>query len=183
MLCDKENSALIIIDVQTRLTATMPVKVLARLQRNIGLLINAANIQQIPIFASEQCPQGLGPLEHDIIKLLPADARMFEKTSFSCCADPRFNEELAASECKQIIITGMEAHICVTQTAMDLIEDGYHVYIVVDAVCSQQRESYETSLTRLRVAGAIILDTQSVLFEWIRDAKNKDFKKLQSLLR
>ncbi len=183
MLCDKENSALVIIDVQTRLTAAMPVKVLARLQRNIGLLIKAANFQQVPIFASEQYPQGLGALEPDIVKLLPANARTFEKTSFSCCAAPGFNEELAASERKQIIITGMEAHICVTQTAMDLIADGYQVYIVVDAVCSQNRESYETSLTRLRVAGAIILDTESVLFEWIRDAKNKDFKKLQSLLR
>ena len=183
MLCQKENSVLLVIDVQTRLTAAMPVKVLARLQRNISLLIRAANFQQIPILASEQYPQGLGALEHDIVKLLPSDARTYEKTSFSCCAAPGFNEDLVALERKQIIITGMEAHICVTQTAMDLIGEGYQVYIVVDAVCSQQRESYETSLTRLRIAGATVLDTESVLFEWIRDAKNKDFKTLQSLLR
>jgi isochorismate hydrolase len=169
--------------VQTRLTAAMPVRVLARLQRNISLLIKAANLQQIPIFASVQYPQGLGPLEHDIVKLLPTGTRTYEKTSFSCCAEPQFNEDLAASGRKQIIIAGMEAHICVTQTAMDLLADDYQVYIVVDAVCSQHRESYETSLTRLRVAGAIILDTESVLFEWIRDGKNKDFKKLQELMR
>jgi len=183
MLCEAENSVLLVIDVQTHLTSIMPAKVLARLQRNMGLLLNVAKLLGIPVFVTEQYPEGLGNLEKDIVNLLPDDVRRYEKTSFSCTGAGNFSADLKTSNRKQIILVGMEAHICVMQTSIGLINDGYQVYVVVDAVCSRHRESYETALTRLRSSGAIILDTESVLFEWIRDAKNEHFKTLQTLLR
>lgn len=183
LLCDKDNSALLVIDVQTHLTAIMPAKVLARLQRNMGLLLNAARLLDIPVFATEQYPQGLGNLEEDIVNLLPAGTRRYEKTSFSCTGADNFSADLNASKRKQVILAGMEAHVCVMQTAIELINDGYQVYIVVDAICSRHRESYETALARMGSSGATILDAESVLFEWMRDAKNEHFKTLQTLLR
>ena len=183
MLCAEDNSALLVIDVQTHLTAVMPAKVLARLQRNIGLLLNAAGLHNIPVFATEQYPQGLGTLEEAIIRLLPESARRYEKTSFSCVNAEGLLDDLKSTGRKQVIIAGMEAHICVMQTAIELLSQDFEVFVVVDAICSRHRESYETALTRLRSAGATILDAESVLFEWVRDARHDHFKALQAMVR
>ena len=183
MLCDENKSALLVVDVQTHLTAVMPAKVLARLQRNIGLLLNAASLHDIPVFATEQYPQGLGTLEEAIIRLLPENARRYEKTSFACTGAEGLLGDLESTGRKQVIIAGMEAHICVMQTTIELLNNGYDVFVVVDAICSRHRESYETALTRLRTAGATILDAESVLFEWVRDARHEHFKALQAMVR
>jgi isochorismate hydrolase len=183
MLCEPDNSALLVIDVQTHLTAVMPAKVLARLQRNMGLMLNAAKLLDIPVFATEQYPAGLGNMEEEIANLLPQGSHRYEKTSFSCTGADNFSSDLKASGRKQIVIAGMEAHICVMQTAINLVKNGYQVFVVADAICSRHRESYETALLRLRYAGVTILDAESVLFEWVRDAKNDHFKALQPLLR
>ncbi len=182
-LCDVETSALGIVDIQTHLTAVMPAKVLARLQRNAGLLIKAAGALNVPVFASEQYPQGLGNLEPDIAKLLPDTAMRYEKTCFSVTGADGFLENLSSSGRKQIILAGIEAHICVLQTAFLLLQAGYTVFVVADAVCSRHRESYETALERMRQAGVVISDAESVIFEWMRDARHPQFKQLQSLIR
>lgn len=177
------DSVLVIIDIQTKLTAVMPMKVLARLQRNTGLLLRAAKGLDVPVFASEQYPEGLGELEPDIVRLLPADAHRYRKTAFSLAAVPQFMADLAASGKRQVVLCGMEAHICVLQTAMDLLRAGYETFLVSDAVCSRQRESYEIALARLRDGGTVITDAEAVLYEWLGDAKHPQFKSLQSLLR
>ncbi len=182
-LCDVENSALIIIDIQTHLTAVMPAKVLARLQRNLGLLLNAARLLDVPVLATEQYPQGLGNLEEDIVRMLPESAGRYEKTSFACTGSEDFSRDLQASGKKQVIIAGMEAHVCVIQTALELKTQGYQVFVVADAICSRHRESYETALLRLRAANISILDAESVAFEWVRDSKHEHFKAVQSALR
>lgn len=182
-LCDVGGSVLVIVDIQSRLTAAMPAKVLARLQRNVTLLIQAARQLKVPVFASEQNPQGLGPLEPDIVKLLPEGSRRFAKTAFSLTGDAAFLKELEATGRRQVILTGMEAHICILQTALELRAEGYEVFVVADAVCSRHRESYETALVRIRQAGVIVNDAESVLFEWLRDSRHEQFKPLQSLIR
>ena len=182
-MLDAETSALVLMDVQTRLTAAMPPKVLARLQRNSGLLIRSAGLLHVPIFASEQYPKGLGHLETEISRLLPATCKIYEKTSFSLGAVPEFLADLAHSGRTQVALCGMEAHICILQTAIDLAHAGYEVFVIADAVCSRFRESYETALDRLRVGGVAITDSESVLFEWLRDAGNPHFKALQALVR
>ncbi|MFQ5660504.1 MAG: isochorismatase family protein [Gammaproteobacteria bacterium] len=183
LICDSENSALIVIDIQTHLTAVMPAKVLARLQRYTGLLINAAKTLDIPIFATEQYPRGLGNMEEDLATLLPENAKRYEKTCFSCINADNFLNDLSQLGRKQIVLAGMEAHVCVLQTAIDLLNLDFQVVVVADAVCSRHRESYETALQRLRQSGTIISNAESIIFEWIRDARHEHFKTLQQLLR
>lgn len=183
LLCDRDDSILAVIDIQKRLTAAMPAKVLARLQRYTSLLIKAATTFGIPVFVTEQYPQGLGRLETEIEKLLPATARRYEKTSFSCTGAGNFSADLRQTQRKQVFLTGMETHVCILQSAMDLLQLGYQVIVVSEAVCSRHRESYETALQRLRQAGVVITNSESVVFEWLRDAKHEQFKTLQPLLR
>lgn len=183
LLCEAAKSALIVIDIQPKLTATMPAKVLARLQRNTGLLLKSADVLDIPVFATEQYPQGLGEMENDIIKLLPATAKRYDKTTFSCMGASDFSDDLDNSGRKQAILIGMEAHICVLQTALKLLQSGYQVIVVADGICSRHRESYETALQRLRQAGVVISDAESILFEWLEDSKHEHFKVLQALIR
>lgn len=183
LLCNTNNSLLVVIDIQTKLTSIMPMKVLARLQRNLGLLLRAASVLNIPVIATEQYPKGLGSLEPDIIKLLPENTTRLDKTCFSCAGSQEFNEALKESGRKQIIIVGMEAHVCILQTAMDLLDQDYSVFILADAICSRQRESYEIALHRMNNAGATICDSESVVFEWLADSKHEQFKSLSSLIR
>lgn len=182
-LCRVETSALLLIDIQPKLTAAMPAKVLARLQRNVSMLLQAADQLRVPVFASEQHPDGLGRTEPDLARLLPEGARTYAKTAFSLATHDDFRADLAASGRSQIILTGMEAHICVLQTAIELQAAGHDVYLVADAVCSRHRENYETALARLRRAGVVVCDAESVLFEWLRDARHPQFKPLQALVR
>jgi len=183
LICNTEESALMIVDIQTKLTAVMPVKVLARLQRNTESLIKASAALGIPVFATEQYPQGLGNMEKDLTDILPAETGRYEKTGFSCASNEDFRDDLRQSERKQVILTGMETHVCILQTAMDLLNTGYQVIIVADAVCSRHRDSYENALNRMRATGVTIANTESVIFEWLRDAKHEHFKRLQSLIR
>jgi isochorismate hydrolase len=182
-LCNAENSCLVLIDIQTRLTSAMPVKVLARLKRNINILLQSAKTLCIPVLSTEQYPEGLGPTEPEIVELLPDNTLRFEKTCFSCTGARQFLKHLKEDGRKQVILVGIEAHVCVLQTAIQLIAEGYHVFVVADGICSRQRDNYEASLNRMSRAGVTICNTESVLFEWLRDAKHEHFKKLSRLLR
>lgn len=182
-LCHTDHSLLLIIDVQEKLTAVMPDKVVSRLRRNAGLLLQAANLLGIPAVATEQYPKGLGKIEDSLTCLLPQGSSVYEKTAFTCLAAEGLAKQLADSSRKQIILTGVEAHICVLQTALELADQGYTVFVVGDAVCSRNRENYENALQRLRHAGIIVIDTESVLFEWVRDSKHEHFKAISSLIQ
>jgi nicotinamidase-related amidase len=182
-LCDLRDASVLVVDIQTQLTAAMPVKVLARLQRNAGLLLKSAGLLQIPTYITEQYPQGLGSTESEILKLLPDGANVYEKTTFSAIGADGFLAKLEESGRKQVVLAGMEAHVCVLQSALELLERGYQVFVVADAVCSRQRESYETALLRLRQQDVVICDTESVVFEWLKDSKHAQFKSIQGLLK
>ncbi len=183
LLCNSENSALVIVDIQTKLTSAMPMKVLARLQRNSALLCKAADLLNVPVLASEQYPTGLGELEPEIVKLLPENAIRIDKTCFSCMEHEGFVEALKETGRKQVILIGMEAHICILQTALDLTNQGFSVYVVSDAICSRQRENYETAIQRMNTAGVTVCDSESVVFEWLRDAKHEHFKEISDMIK
>ncbi|MCG8323881.1 MAG: hydrolase [Thiotrichales bacterium] len=183
LLCDSDDSVLVVIDIQPKLTAVMPSKVLARLQRNSTLLIRSAGLLNVPVIATEQYPKGLGKIEDEILKLMPDGSSCFEKTCFSCAGSGEFLQTLRDLNRKQVILLGMEAHVCIYQTAVQLQQEGYAVYVVIDGVCSRQRENYETALTRMRQAGITTCDTESVMFEWLRDASHPEFKTISALLR
>lgn len=183
LLCDVDKSCLLVIDVQTRLTEIMPDKVLDRLKRNTTLLLNSARHLGIPILATQQYPQGLGPLEPEIEAAIPEGSPRFEKTCFSCTDAENFMQQLKATGKQQVIIVGVEAHICVLQTAIDLLCAGYNVFVIIDAVCSRQRENYENAMARLQQAGVITCNTESVIFEWLRDARHEHFKTVSALIK
>ena len=182
-ICNHQDSVLVVIDIQTKLTSAMPLKVLARLQRNSGLLLTAAKALDIPVIATEQYPQGLGPIEPDITKLLSDNTAVIEKTCFSCATHQGFMEALQETGRKQVILVGMEAHICILQTAMDLAHQDYSVFAVTDAICSRQRENYETALNRMAAAGINIADAESVAFEWLADSSHEHFKLIASMVK
>jgi nicotinamidase-related amidase len=182
-LCDPGNSCLVVIDIQDRLTEAMPVKVVIRLKKNSAMLIKAAKILSIPVFVTKQYPKGLGPLVPEIEEVLPENAQYFEKTCFSCADADNFTSQLSITGRRQIILAGVEAHICVLQTAIDLSASGYEVYVVADAVCSRHRENYENALQRMRHSGIIECNTESVLFEWLKDARHEHFKTVSAMIR
>ena len=171
------------IDIQTSLTAAMPGKVLDRLKRNTILLINTAGLLSIPVLATQQYPQGLGPIEPQINEVLPPDSLHFEKTSFSCIAAGNFMQELKKLGKKQVIVTGIEAHVCVLQTAIDLNNSGHDVFVVIDAISSRHRENYENAIQRLQQAGITTCNTESVIFEWLKDASHEHFKTISAMIK
>ena len=183
MLCRREDSALLIVDVQTRLAGAMPTVVRTTVLRNACILIDAAKALGIPIVHTEQYPHGLGPTEAELNERLTGVARRLEKTAFSCCGAEGFDAAACADSRTQWIVCGMEAHVCVLQTALELHTRGLEVFVVADAVCSRTDANHANALDRLRQAGIVVSNTESVLFEWLRDASHPQFKALSALIR
>ena len=180
-LCAAATSRLLVIDIQTRLAAAMPVDDRARVIRNTGLLLQAAALLAVPVYLSEQYPKGLGPTEGDVVSLLPTTTQRIEKTCFTACGADGFPRDQHGDT--QYILAGMEAHVCVLQTALELHALGGSVFVVEDAVCARSPANTVNALARLRQAGVIITNTESVIFEWLRDARHEHFKTLSALLR
>lgn len=183
LLCQAPRSQLLIIDVQDRLARTMDEDVLDKLVRNTNILIEAATALTIPIQRTEQYPKGLGSTLPAIVAKLPEGHTTYEKTCFSSCGAAGFDASLNDTSRDQIIISGMETHICVLQSAMELLQQGKQVFVVQDAVCSRSKKHFKNALARMRQAGVIISNVESVLFEWLKDANHPQFKSLAKLIR
>ena len=181
-LCDRDNSQLVIIDVQENLGKAMPTKVLNRVVLNTILLATAADLLKVPTLLTEQYPNGLGETDEHV-KAALNDFTKFEKTSFSVTGAPGFLANLESNNRQQIILVGMEAHVCVLQSAVSLQNAGYQVFVVEDAICSRRLENYQNALDRLRQAGVQVISAESVTFEWLGDAKHEHFKAIQKSLR
>jgi len=183
-LCEGARSQLLIIDVQERLAAAMEGECLRRLFSSVGRLIEAARILEIPITVTEQYPQGLGPTRREIAAQLPPGLRPCEKRAFSCCAAPGFASRLAPKTARpQVILTGMEAHICVLQTAAGLQGWGYQVFVAADGLCSRDGRLRENALQRLRQGGVSVTNSESVVFEWLGGADHPLFRRVSRLFR
>ncbi|MGR8918717.1 MAG: isochorismatase family protein [Gammaproteobacteria bacterium] len=181
--CRADDAVLVVVDLQERLGAAMPGKVLNRVVRNAALLATACDHLDIPVLRSEQYPAGLGPTLEKVAAKLPAGAESFAKTAFSCVDADGFMAALARHGRGQVLLVGMEAHVCVLQTALDLHAAGQTVFVVEDAVCSRRLENYQNALERLRQAGIGIVSAESAVFEWVGDAAHPHFKALQALMR
>jgi len=175
-----ENTALIVIDVQGKLARMMYKKEL--LFENFQKLIKGVQILGLPIIVTEQNPRGLGPTIPEVAHLL-SDLQPIPKLSFSCCGDERFLQELEALNCKQILVTGIEAHVCVYQTAVDLLRLGYEVQIVADAVSSRTAENKEIGLEKMRSDGAGLTSTETALFELLKVAEGAKFKQILKIVK
>ncbi len=182
-LCDADQSLLLVIDIQERLSVAMPATSRERVLKNTSLLLQGASLLHIPAVRTEQYPKGLGPTEGMLLEQMPATAKHFEKTTFSCCSTAGFCETGLDPERKQIVVAGMETHVCVLQTALDLQRRGYQVFVVADAVCSRSEENRSNALARMYKENIVITNTESVLFEWLRDAGHEQFRTISRMLR
>ncbi len=180
MLIERGRSCLMVVDVQERLAPAMANS--AAVIRNSAVLMQAAERLQLPLLVSEQYPQGLGPTVPELRALTPAGA-VHAKLSFSCADDPGLAARLAAFERPQVAICGIEAHVCVLQTALGLQAGGYQPSVVADATSSRTTANREAGLARLRDAGVTIVTTEMVLFEWLGAAGTPEFRELSKLIR
>jgi isochorismate hydrolase len=156
--------------------------VLKRLVKNVGILLESAAELAIPVLVTEQYVKGLGVTVAEL-KEKAAAAPCFEKMAFSCCGSSEFVAALKASGRSQVIITGMETHVCVLQTVIELREAGFDVHIVKDAVMSRSKQNWLTAMQTMTLAGAIPTSTESVLFQLLKVAGTDEFKKLSKLVR
>jgi len=180
MLLDADKSVLCVIDVQQRLTPAMaePEQVIARSE----LLMTAAARLGVPVLVSEQYPKGLGPTVEPLAKLAP-DGATYPKVHFSCTDDPGYRAGLDASGRRQAVLTGIEAHVCVLQTALGAKAAGYEVAVVADAVSSRDPANKALALERLAANGIEIVTSEMVVFEWMKQAGTEAFKALSPLIK
>ncbi len=182
-LLSVKNSLLIVVDLQSKLSAAMPEAEAELMTANARSLVEAAGLLNIPVLLTEQYPKGLGATDTAITDILSEDTLIFDKTGFSCCAAEGFTDTVASTDRKQIILVGQEAHVCVLQTALELMHFGYQVHVVEDAMCSRKAEHKFYALQRMQQQGATLTNYESVLFEWVRDSTHPEFKKISGLLR
>jgi len=180
-MLDRNDAVLVVIDVQEKLCMAMDEKVLARLTKHISILQSAAQELRIPQLVTEQYVKGLGGTLAELKEGCSTAA--IEKMTFSCCGESVFPDALQKLGRKQIIITGMETHVCVLQTVLQLLEAGYIVHVVADAVMSRKKENWQIALGIAQQAGAVITSTEAVLFQLLRVAGSDEFKKLSKLVR
>lgn len=179
-------SQLIMIDMQLRLATVMPTDAMQSVLKNCSILAQAATLLEVPVTLTEQYPKGLGHTLPELSALLPSallpKVQTVEKITFSCLAEPKFERQLTRDH-SQIMISGMEAHICVLQTALDLVASGKQVFVIEDAVISRNPANKANAISRMREAGCIISNTESLLFEWLGKAEGEIFKTVSKLIR
>lgn len=180
MLVSSERSVLVVVDIQEKLMPAIAES--ERVERNAATLLKAAALLGVPAFATEQYPKGLGPTAASLRALLPPDG-VVEKITFSAALEPAFLERLERLGRRQIVLAGSEAHVCVMQTALSLVGLGFEVVLVADAVSSRVPANAELGIARMRAAGATIVSTEMVLFEWLERAGTPAFKAVLELIR
>ena len=175
-----EDTALVLVDVQGKLAQTMHHR--EALFENLKKIVKGAQILRLPILWAEQNPDGLGPTIPEIAELL-TDQNPVSKLSFSCCGNEQFMKRLKAVNRKNMVVVGIEAHVCVYQTAADLINQQYDVQVVADAVASRTPENKQIGLEKCKEAGAGLTSTETVLFELLKEAKGDRFKEIIHLVK
>jgi nicotinamidase-related amidase len=176
------NPVLVIVDVQERLFNAMDAERRDDMVANVKILVSAARRLDVPVIVTEQYPRGLGRTLPELRALL-GDAPPFEKTAFSCAGADGFMDRVRALGADQVILTGIEAHVCVLLTALDLVAHGFRVSVVADAVCSRRPANLEIGLDQARQAGAVVTATETVVFQLLGSADSDAFRELSKLLR
>jgi hypothetical protein len=174
------NTILVIVDVQGKLAQIMHEK--DALFLNLQKLVRGAQILEVPILWCEQNPAGLGPTIPEVATLLSSQ-KPIAKMSFSCCGNAEFLQALSASGRKQVLLAGIEAHVCIYLTAADLWAAGYEVEVVADAVSSRSLENKQVALDKIRDLHAAITCTETALFELMRTAESPKFKEVVKVLK
>jgi len=180
MLIQIAQSQLVIIDVQDRLAAAMHDN--DAMVQNCARLLEAARLADVPVTISEQYPQGLGETVAPLREKAEGVGR-FAKVEFSCIRDEPIRAALRSHSRPQLILCGIEAHVCVLQTAVEAKAEGYDVFVVADATASRKPDSRDAAMQRLTASGVVVVTTEMVVFEWIGSASSPHFKALSKLIR
>jgi len=181
---DANTALLVVIDLQEKLLAAMPENAIVRMEKVVETLWDGAVVLGIPILVTEQYPKGLGgtlpSLEE---RAAQAGIVKISKMAFSCCAENEFNTELEKAGRKKVILCGQESHVCVLQTALDLLEKGYEVFVAADAVCSRDAFHGQLALEEMRQAGCVVEPVESLLFKMLGKAGTEQFKAIARLIK
>jgi len=175
-----EDAVLVIVDVQGKLATLMYEK--EKFYDNVVRMIKGAQVMDLPILWNEQLPEKLGETIDPIKEVLPGQKPLVKK-SFSCCGNDQFMKKLKAAGRSQVLLVGMETHVCVYQTAQDLLNDGYEVYLVADAVSSRSQENKETGIRAMTARGAKITCVEMALFEMLHTAEGDRFKQCIKIVK
>jgi nicotinamidase-related amidase len=176
----REHTVLVVVDVQGNLSQAMHEQ--ETLLQQLQTIIQGFQALEVPLVVTEQYPRGLGPTVPEIARLIP-DVQPISKVAFSCCGEERFMHQLHSLNRQQVVIVGIEAHVCVYQTAVELVSMGYEVEVVVDAVSSRTPANKAIGLSRIREGGAGITGVETVLFELLKEAGGPAFKAIQRLIK
>jgi nicotinamidase-related amidase len=176
----RERAALAVIDMQEAFRAVMPD--FGEVASRIARAVQGAQLLEIPVVVTEQYPQGLKRTATEILPHLGSE-RPIEKLCFSSCGAEDFNARLISMNIKQVLVCGIEAHICVAQTTLDLLTRGFEVHLLIDCITSRNPESKKIALARLTQAGAIRTNLEMALFEMMRTAESPQFKAVQKLIK
>ena len=174
------DTLLILIDIQGKLASLMHDK--DKLYKNLEIITKSMNILKVPIIWMEQVPDKLGPTINEISNNLP-DITPIAKYTFSCFDNDDFKEKLKSMKRKQIILAGIETHICVFQTAFDLIKDGYDVQVIADCVSSRTKSNKKVGIQRMNQVGAVTTSCEMVLFELMKSTKAEGFREITGLIK
>ncbi|MEE3372918.1 MAG: hydrolase [Planctomycetota bacterium] len=177
-LMDRQDTGLLVVDVQEKLIDL--IRGHQSLVWNISRLLRGARQLQIPVFATEQYPQGLGATVPELAQHLGETP---EKLAFSCAGCPELFESLREAEVFKILVVGIEAHVCIQQTVLDLLANGFQVYVAVDAVGARRQVDHQFAVQRMESAGAVVTTTEAALFEWCQVAGTPEFKEISRLVR
>jgi nicotinamidase-related amidase len=181
---DPATTLILVVDVQEKLAAAMPDEAYATLLRNTGILLEAAKELKVPVIASEQYPKGLGPTVPALAERLRAlGVEPMAKLDFDACSDLAIARAISEHDPRAVVVAGMESHVCVFQTARELVKRGYATHVVADAVASRRDENRRLGLALSERAGAILTGTETVVFDLLGRAGTDAFKAVSKLVR
>jgi len=176
----KEDTALAVIDVQEKLIVAMDEEIYADMLSNSMKLVKGAKILGMPVVCTQQYTKGLG---NTVAELAENIDGYIEKVSFSCCGEDSFVKTLKEKGVKNVVVAGMETHVCVLQTVLDLLSEGFNVHVAADAVCSRSDFNWQVALDMMSQAGAVITCAETVLFMLLEKAGTPEFKEISKLVK
>jgi nicotinamidase-related amidase len=176
-----ETSCLLVVDIQEKFVPI--IHEYDRVVERARVMLEGAGLLGVPVIVSEQYPKGLGKTVPDLVEAFPEKAEVHDKTAFGCLGDGAIRERVESLGRKQVIVCGIETHICVNQTVHQLLEAGFEVHLIEDALGSRAPENREIGLAKMRASGAISSCAEMALFELMGGAKHPNFKEVQALIK
>lgn len=180
-ILDSSRTALLVVDIQEAFRGV--IDDFDRLASRAAIAVRAFQLLELPVFVTEQYPKGLGRTADEISSVLPEDFDYLEKTAFSSCGAAQLEDGFNAAGVKQVVVCGLETHVCVNQTTHDLLDRGFQVHLLTDCVASRTKRDRRAGLQKMFSSGAVASSLEMALFELMRDARHERFKEIQQLIK